>query len=662
MKISVFLLNIQKYNHLEKQNFLKSKIFFSLLSFFVPFTVYLKTLAPSVSFIDSGELAAVCIKLGVAHPTGYPLFTIIGHLFSLLPFWEEVYRLNFMCAVLSSLALIVFFNLLVFIFRDFNLELIQKDKKSGTFGAGFSDFIIYLISFAGTLILAFSTTYWNISNSLEVYSLHQLLIISIIFVILKAANVMNKKEMRADIYWLFFAFLIGLSFSNHLSTIFMSLGCLYFYFAINRFNEVSFKRLAIMAVPFLIAFSVYIYFPIRAENPVISWGYPANWNNFVRHFTGKQFSVWMFSSTEVTSKQFSYFVSSYPKEFYYIPLVLAVFGLIKIFTQQKKLFYFTFLLFGFNVLYAINYDIHDIDSYFILAYIVSAIWIAFGLLFFIEKFKHISLNLAFASVLIALIPLFGNYKGNDESSNYYVRDYTMNVFKSAKPNSLILSTQWDFFVSASIYYQYIKGERPDLIIIDKELLRRSWYIRHVQMHFPVIYERSKIEFENYYTELLKFEKETPRYTNPKNDNDRSELMKINTAFMVLLNSLVERNFNDKVIYTTFEIENVQAERFAKDFGRVQEGVLIRVVKNINDYNEFTEPELTYTITNEKDYYHNFIMNSYFNSYLNRANFLMNKSRFDTAELLIKKAMEILPNDRQGMQLLNKINQLKALPK
>jgi hypothetical protein len=647
---------------LEKKNFFKSKIFFSLLSFFIPLAVYIKTLAPTVSFIDSGELATVCIKLGVAHPTGYPLFTVIGHLFSLLPFGEEVYRLNFMCAVLSSLALVVFFNLLVFVLRDFNIEQNQNDKKSGSHKTGFNDFIIFLISLAGTLLLAFSVTYWNISNSLEVYSLHQLLIISIIFVILKAANESNKKDSKADIYWLFFAFLLGLSFSNHLSTIFMSLGCLYFYFAINRFNEVSFKRIAIMAIPFLIAFSVYVYFPIRADNPVISWGYPANLSNFIRHFTGKQFSVWMFSSSDVTSKQFSYFISSFPKEFYYVPLILAVFGLIRIFNLQKKLFYFTFLLFGFNVLYAINYDIHDIDSYFILAYIVSVIWITFGILFFVQKFKNVSLQLAFASVLIALIPLYGNYKTNDESMNYFVKDYTMNVFKSAKPNSLILSTQWDFFVSASIYYQYVKGERQDLTIIDKELLRRSWYIRHIQMHYPVVYDRSKIEFETYYTELLKFENETSRYTNPKTEADKNELVKINIAFIALLNSLVDKNYNDKFIYTTFEIENIQNEKFAKDYGRVQEGVLIRVIKNINDYNDFSEPDLTYTITDNPDYYHHFIMNSYYNAYMYRANYLINKSRFDDAELLVKKATEILPNERQAMQLLNKINQLKALPK
>lgn len=647
---------------MRKDNFFKSKIFFSILSFVIPFIVYVKTLAPTVSFIDTGELATVCIKLGIAHPTGYPLFTIVGHLFSLLPFGEEIYRLSFMCAVVSSLALVIFFNLLVFLFTEFNLEQNIREKKSNLVPSNFSLLTIYIISLAGTLTLAFTYTYWNISNSIEVYSFHQFFLISIIYVILKAVNESEKKESRSDIFWLLFAFLLGLSTANHLSTIFLSLGCLYLYFAINGFNEVSFKRLAIMVIPFLIAFSVYIYFPVRADNPVISWGYPANYGNFVRHFTGKQFSVWLFSSTEVTSKQFSYFVSSFPKEFYYIPLIIAIFGVIRVFNLQKKLFFFTFLLFGFNLLYAINYDIHDIDSYFILAYIVSAIWVTFGIIFFIEKIKNITPHIALVSLLVAIIPLYSNYQKNDESKNYYVKDYTENVFKSAKPNSLIISTQWDFFVASAIYFQFVKGERPDIAIIDKELLRRVWYLKHIKMHYPDIYERCKSEFETYGTELVKFEQETARYTNPKSEFDKQELVKINNAFLALLNALVEKNYNQLNIYTTFEVENVQAEKFAKDYQRVQEGVLIRVVKNLGDYNDFTEPDLTYQITYEQDYYHNFLMKAYYYYYLNRANYLMNVSRFDVAENLVKKGIELFPGDKQGQMLLNKINQLKSLPK
>ncbi|MGB5138628.1 MAG: DUF2723 domain-containing protein, partial [Candidatus Zixiibacteriota bacterium] len=47
--------------------------------------LYLVTAYPTVAYIDSGELAVANWTLGIAHPTGYPLYTLIGRLFSLLP-------------------------------------------------------------------------------------------------------------------------------------------------------------------------------------------------------------------------------------------------------------------------------------------------------------------------------------------------------------------------------------------------------------------------------------------------------------------------------------------------------------------------------------------------------------------------------------------------
>ena len=46
----------------------------------IAFGVYLMTMCRSVSFIDAGELAAVACVMGIAHPTGYPLFTLTAHL------------------------------------------------------------------------------------------------------------------------------------------------------------------------------------------------------------------------------------------------------------------------------------------------------------------------------------------------------------------------------------------------------------------------------------------------------------------------------------------------------------------------------------------------------------------------------------------------------
>ena len=59
------------------------------------FIIYLFTCQRDIGFTDAGELAGACQSLGIAHPTGYPLFTIIGSLWAHIPnplggaFWIE---------------------------------------------------------------------------------------------------------------------------------------------------------------------------------------------------------------------------------------------------------------------------------------------------------------------------------------------------------------------------------------------------------------------------------------------------------------------------------------------------------------------------------------------------------------------------------------------
>ena len=75
---------------------LNNKIVFYLVTI-LSLIVYVLTLNPDVTYTDSGELAGACVKLGVAHPTGYPLFILIGHLWTLLPLhFSKIYSLNLM--------------------------------------------------------------------------------------------------------------------------------------------------------------------------------------------------------------------------------------------------------------------------------------------------------------------------------------------------------------------------------------------------------------------------------------------------------------------------------------------------------------------------------------------------------------------------------------
>ncbi|HET6512579.1 MAG TPA: DUF2723 domain-containing protein, partial [Candidatus Kapabacteria bacterium] len=77
----------------------------ALAAFVISFIVYLLTMDPGLGYIDSGELATACSRLGIAHPTGYPLFTLIGWVFSNLPIPASVIlKLNVMTALFTAMA------------------------------------------------------------------------------------------------------------------------------------------------------------------------------------------------------------------------------------------------------------------------------------------------------------------------------------------------------------------------------------------------------------------------------------------------------------------------------------------------------------------------------------------------------------------------------
>ena len=72
--------------------------------FLVALLLYSWTLAPTVTLTDSGELIVVARGLGIAHPPGVPLWIILAHLASLVPFGNVAQRINFSSALFAALA------------------------------------------------------------------------------------------------------------------------------------------------------------------------------------------------------------------------------------------------------------------------------------------------------------------------------------------------------------------------------------------------------------------------------------------------------------------------------------------------------------------------------------------------------------------------------
>ena len=89
---------------------------FAFLAGAITLAVYILTLAPTVGLVDSGELALACAEPGIAHPTGYPLYTLIGRLMVVLSGLEPVVATNLLSALGGALAVAAFFliiNLLI---------------------------------------------------------------------------------------------------------------------------------------------------------------------------------------------------------------------------------------------------------------------------------------------------------------------------------------------------------------------------------------------------------------------------------------------------------------------------------------------------------------------------------------------------------------------
>ena len=192
-----------------------------LICFFI-FVIYQFTMAPSVVQIDSGELAAVQVTFGIGHPSGYPLFTVLGYLFSLIPLpFTKILALNILTSLYvtaASFFLIRTIKLLIENFVIYKIEKITNKKKqkieSQSVLFKLDNFSTSLLAGIIGLIVPFSKTFWFQSTSVEVYSLHLLLLSLNIFFIVK---ILFQKEIQL-INWLLIAVLLALGFGNHLTT------------------------------------------------------------------------------------------------------------------------------------------------------------------------------------------------------------------------------------------------------------------------------------------------------------------------------------------------------------------------------------------------------------------------------------------------------------
>ena len=115
--------------------FLKKLIQKEIIGFFsvfiVVFSVYLYTIAPTVSLWDCGEFIACSHILGVPHPPGTPFYILLGRLFDIiLPFKEVAKRVNFLSVISGALAAGFLYLIIIKVLNR------SKERKSAELSIG----------------------------------------------------------------------------------------------------------------------------------------------------------------------------------------------------------------------------------------------------------------------------------------------------------------------------------------------------------------------------------------------------------------------------------------------------------------------------------------------------------------------------------------------
>jgi hypothetical protein len=502
-------------------------------------------MCPTVEFIDSGELALACKHLGIAHPTGYPLYTLLGNLISRLPAASLIGKVNWLSLISTALA------------AGFLFLLIRQitGKHGDALKSSYS-------SFLASLFIAFSPIWWSQGTTNEVYSLNIFLISVSLWSLFKFANA-DKGHFH---YLALSTYTLGLCLTNHLSVIYLIPGYIYLLFFECR-RKVGRHSLLLSVILVLFPLTLYLFLPIRSRfGAFLNWGGVSDPYFFFKHVTGWQYRVWMFTNPlgiiETLGQRIGPAASLIYDQFKWYGLAFLIWGAAHAYIKNRRLLVFAMLIWLANLLYVLNYEIADIETYYLPMILVSSIFIAMGIgeaLTRMKGRKALELIVFAVAAILPLANILANYHKADRSDKVFARQAVLDISQSAAAGGLALMENWDFY-SPWLYFRFEDGFRPELTLLDKELMRRSWYIDFIRRYHLQIYGRSKAEFDEFLRRVEPFERGWPYDPNV-----------IDRAYYGMLDAVITNESKIMPVYT-----NITGDpRFIGGRSLIPDGVLFR---------------------------------------------------------------------------------------
>ncbi|MCB0208834.1 MAG: DUF2723 domain-containing protein [Anaerolineae bacterium] len=441
--------------------------------------LYVSTLAPSVVtlFDDSLEFQLVTYQLGIAHPTGYPLYTLLGKLFTFIPIGNIAYRVNLMSAVFGAAAVALLFVLIWRVLpssmkvRPQTEPTVISDHRSSSLNPkGLVIWPSYVGSLAGALLFAVGFVFWQQATIAEVYTLNALFVVSILLVTVSA-----HRDSRRSIYWL--ALLFGVSLTHHRTTLLL-LPAVGIYLLL-IYGTMLFQPKTILAALLLglLPLLIYLYLPLRGEVGSLDGTYRNSWAGFWQQVTASGYGTFIFSNPFNQDRSLAFYGRLLAEQFY--TLVPGFIGLLYLVRRGPYTLlalsgvafvtYFTFNIF---------YNVADIEVFFIPVFLLWALWSGIGAAFMLDtmarlrnpgwRWGTVGLLLAiFGLVLVQLVRT--TYPALKQRYTWAVHDYGIDILRQPLADRPVIVGILGEMTLVR-YFQQTEKQRPDIetVVADVE--------------------------------------------------------------------------------------------------------------------------------------------------------------------------------------------------
>jgi len=433
--------------------------------------IYARTLAPTISWAhasgDGGDLITAVYTGGVPHPTGYPTYLLLGSVLTALLPGDPAYRLNLMSAMAAAGAVLLLAQ-----------TVIQLSTRLGS-GAGAAQ----VAGLTAGLALAFSPVLWSQAVVAEVYTLHALFFAAL----LRLAASPGASPFLMGAIW-------GVGLGNHL-TLLLALPLI--LLATMRAREPT--RPGVwpglrLGSGLALGLAVYLILPLRASaGPVINWGDAHTLAGLGWLVSGQLYHGYMFSLPLAHwPARLSAWAGLLGAQLTWIGLAVGLFGLARLAQRERGLALASSASVGLVSLFALGYN--TTDSYILLlpAFVVLALWAGFGWANALAglwprgggQARRLPLQAAAAlGLALPLGLLLSGYSAADVSRDRAAAEFAQGVLAAAPPRAVLVSHS-DLYSFVLWYEHYVRGARPDIAIVDADLLDYPWYAEALIRHEP----------------------------------------------------------------------------------------------------------------------------------------------------------------------------------